>query len=947
MTGSPRSFLPPKKQMRIPGSTYRIQFNPSFGFQEAKEIVPYLAELGISDLYASPIFRARKGSSHGYDVVDQNWINPDLGTEYDFEELAKELAKHELGWLQDIIPNHMAYSNENTMLMDIFEKGQTSDYYSFFDVDWEHPYEGIRGRMLAPFLGTFFGEALENGQIKLSFDDSGLWVTYFDIRFPLKMESYLNIFTHDLGRLKSILGSDHSDFTKLLGIVDALQSLPSQEGKGERYAQMTFAKRVLWELYSTNEHIKRFIDSNVAIFNGDPENPLSFNLLDNLLSEQHFRLSFWKVATEEINYRRFFNINDLISLKIEDETVVDYTHSFIFRLLTEGKLSGLRVDHIDGLYNPTGYLERIRKELGQTYVVAEKILEKGEQLPRVWPVEGTTGYDFLNYVNGIFCQKNNEKKFTKLYSRFTNLKLSLEDLIYEKKKLILEKHMAGDIDNIANLLKQASSRDRHGSDITLYGLKMAMVEVMARFPVYRTYINKEVFRDEDLLYINIAVDKALQSNPGLMYELQFIKRFLLLEFGDYLSEEDKEHCLHFVMRFQQFTGPLMAKGFEDTTLYLYNRLLSLNEVGGFPETFGVSLEEFHDFNKSRNDCYPHSLNATSTHDTKRGEDMRARLNVLSELPEEWERNIKKWSKTNSRKKRAVGGLRVPNKNDEYFLYQTLIGAYPLSEIEQSLFKERLKSYMIKAVREAKVHTAWLEPDHEYEDACIEFLEHILDTSKPNEFLETFVPFQKKIAYYGIFNSLSQTLLKITSPGVPDFYQGTEMWDLNLVDPDNRRPVDFSMRKSLLRTIKEEAQADLLSLVSKLLRQREEGKIKLFLISMALNTRKRYADLFQLGTYTPLVVTGRSKDHIVAFHREYDEKRTVTIAPRFFVTLVEEGELPLGTEVWQDTRVLMPDGAPDQWTNTLTGEIIPEESQIAVGQILQHFPVALLVSNDKV
>ncbi|MCG6981399.1 MAG: malto-oligosyltrehalose synthase [Deltaproteobacteria bacterium] len=933
--------------MRIPGSTYRIQFNPSFGFQAAKEIVSYLAELGISDLYASPIFRARKGSTHGYDVVDPNQINPDLGTEYDFEELAKELAKHELGWLQDIIPNHMAYSSENTMLMDIFEKGQTSDYYRFFDVDWEHPYEGIRGRILAPFLGTFFGEALENGQIKLSFDDSGMWVNYFDLRFPLKIESYLNIFTHDLERLKDSLGSDHSDFTKLLEIVYVLKNLSSLDEAGERYTQITFVKRMLWELYTTNEYIRAFIDTNMAMFNGDPEKPLSFNLLDNVLSEQHFRLSFWKVATEEINYRRFFNINELISLKIEDETVVDHTHSLVFRLFKEGKFSGLRIDHIDGLYDPTRYLERIRKEVGQTYVAAEKILDMGEQLPRVWPIEGTTGYDFLNYVNGIFCPKNNEKKFTGLYSRFTNLKISLEDLIYEKKKLILEKHMAGDVDNIANLLKQASSRDRHGGDITLYGLRMAMVEVMARFPVYRTYINEEVLRDEDLLYINTAVDKALQRNPGLTYELQFIKRFLLLEFGDYLSEEDKEHCLHFVMRFQQFTGPLMAKGFEDTTLYHYNRLLSLNEVGGFPGTFGVSLEEFHDFNKSRNDFWPHSLTATSTHDTKRGEDVRARLNVLSELPEEWERNIKEWSKANSRKKRAVGGLRVPDKNDEYFLYQTLIGACPFSETEQSLFKERLKSYMIKAVREAKVHTAWLEPDHEYERACIEFIERILDTSKANEFLETFVPFQKKIAYYGIFNSLSQALLKITSPGVPDFYQGTEMWDLNLVDPDNRRPVDFSIRKSSLRNIKEEAQADRLSLVSKLLRQREEGRIKLFLISMALRTRKQYADVFQMGTYTPLVATGKLREHIVAFLRVYEQKRTVTIAPRFFVTLVDRGQLPLGNEVWQDTRVLIPDSAPVKWSNTFTSEIIPGEHHIAVGQVLQHFPVALLVSDDKV
>ena len=929
--------------MRIPRATYRIQFNPFFDFQAAREIVPYLAELGISDLYASPIFKARKGSPHGYDVVDQNQINPELGSQSDLEELAMALAKHELGWLQDIIPNHMAYSHENTMLMDVLENGQASDYYTFFDVEWEHPYEAIRGRVLAPFLGTFFGEALENGHLKLVYDDSGLRLTYFDMRFPLKIESYLNIFTHDLGRLKNSLGSDHSDFTKLLGIVYLLKNLPAQEENRERHAQMTFAKRMLWELYSTSEHIKRFIDTNISIFNGDPKSPLSFNLLDKLLSEQHFRLSFWKVATEEINYRRFFNINGLISLKIEDDTVFHHTHSLIFTLLKEGKFSGLRIDHIDGLFDPTRYLEELRKEVGQTYVVAEKILDMGEQLPRVWPVQGTTGYDFLNYVNGIFCQKDNERKFTRIYSRFTNFKMSFEELVYEKKKLILEKHMAGDVDNVADLLKKASSRDRHGGDITLYGLKMALVEVMARFPVYRTYISEGVFRNEDRQHISAAVDKALESSPGLLHELQFIKRFLLLELGDYLSEEEKKNCLYFVMRFQQFTGPLMAKGFEDTTLYIYNRLLSLNEVGGFPKTFGFSLEEFHDFNKSRNDLWPHALTATSTHDTKRGEDVRARLNVLSELPEEWETNIKKWSKLNSKKKKAMRGLRVPDKNDEYFLYQTLVGAYPFSESEQSLFKARIKSYIIKAVREAKIHTAWLAPDHEYEDACIKFLEQILDTAKPNEFLQTFIPFQKKVAYYGIFNSLSQTLIKITSPGVPDLYQGAEMWDLNLVDPDNRRPVDFNLRKSLLRNIKEQDQADLLSLVSQMLRTREDGRIKLFLISTALETRKQHGDIFQMGTYTPLVVSGRLRDHIIAFLREYDGKRAVTIAPRFLVTLVVEGKLPLGSEVWQDTTVIMPDIACANWTNTLSGEIIPGGNQLAVGQILKHFPVALLMS----
>ena len=927
--------------MRIPRATYRIQFNPSFGFQQAKEIVSYLAELGISDLYASPIFKARKGSPHGYDVVDPNQINPDLGTESDYAELAAEVARYKLGWLQDIIPNHMAYSHENAMLMDVFENGQASDYYNFFDVEWEHPHEGIRGRVLAPFLGSFFGEALEKGEIKLLYDEKGLRLAYYNMGFPLKIESYSHIFVYQLEGLKNRLGSDHPDLTKLLGIVYVLKNLPPREENQARYDQITFVKRMLWELYSTNEQIKQFVDTNISIFNGDPQNPLSFNLLDNLLSEQHFRLSFWKVATEEINYRRFFNINELISLKIEDGGVFNHTHALIFTLLKERKISGLRIDHIDGLFDPTRYLRKLRKKVGQTYIVAEKILELGEQVPSVWPIQGTTGYDYLNYANGIFCSKDNEKKISKIYSRSANTKLPFEQLLYEKKKLILEKHMAGDVDNLANLLKRVSSRDRHGGDITLHGLKMAMAEILARFPVYRTYISDRVFREKDRLYIDAAVEKALRSNPGLMHELDFIKKYLLLELGDYLSQEEKRQCVHFVMRFQQLSAPLTAKGFEDTTLYIYNRLLSLNEVGGFPSTFGISLEEFHAFNKNRNDFWPHSLNATSTHDTKRGEDVRARLNVISELPEEWETNIRQWSKINRKIKRKIGSLRVPDKNDEYLIYQTLVGTFPFEDQDYPTFVERIKSYIIKAVREAKVHTAWIKPDHDYEEGCLSFVDRILQPSQDNDFLREFMRFQKKIAHYGTFNSLSQTLIKITSPGVPDFYQGSELWDLNLVDPDNRRPVDFGKRKRLLKNIKDRSQLDTLHLANQLLGSCRNGTIKVFLIHQALTARNEVPAVFERGRYIPLEVQGTWRDHVVAFARNHDGRYAVTIAPRFLTSVVKEGEYPLGLKVWQDTRLVLAAGVPDEWQNRFTGETLRGAGSLPVGESLRYFPVALL------
>jgi len=566
-------------------------------------------------------------------------------------------------------------------------------------------------------------------------------------------------------------------------------------------------------------------------------------------------------------------------------------------------------------------------------------------LQRSWPVQGTTGYDFLNYANGIFCRKEHEKKFTRLYSNFIRSGLAYNDLVSDKKRLIMGKLMAGDIDNLAHLLKGVSSRDRSGSDITLYGLKRALVEVMAHFPVYRTYISRADAGETDYSFIKVAVEKASQSNPSLLHELQFIRKFLLLEFKDYLSEEERRRWIDFVMRFQQFTGPLMAKGFEDTALYSYNRLVSLNEVGGSPDTFGIGLDEFHRFNQRRCRDWPHTVNATSTHDTKRGEDIRARLNVLSEMPQEWEQRIKVWNKINTKHKRKVRDLRVPDRNDEYFLYQTLVGVFPLSDHEYPAVKDRIRQYMVKAVRGAKVHTAWLKPDIEYEEACLQFLEEILNPSPQNAFLAQFLPFQKKVAFYGIFNSLSQTLIKITSPGVPDFYQGTELWDLNLVDPDNRRPVNFQKRRSLLKEIRARAEEDLPALIGDLLQNREDGRIKLWLVFMGLRARSQYAEVFRSGKYLPLAVSGRYSDNIVAFGRNAGDRWSVTIVPRFLVTLVREGEDPLGAVVWQDTRVPLQDGFPRSWRNVLTGEAIHARDALLIGEALRSLPVALLVNES--
>jgi (1->4)-alpha-D-glucan 1-alpha-D-glucosylmutase len=934
--------------MHIPVAYYRIQFNPAFGFQAAENIVSYLADLGISDLYASPIFKARKGSLHGYDVVDPNQLNPELGSKPHFEKVSRTLKAHGMGWLQDIVPSHMAFDHENRMLVDVLENGQSSRYFHFFDVEWDHPYESIKGKVLAPFLGRFYGQSLEGGEIKLRYTKDGFSLGYYSQVLPLRLESYVHLLTYRLHVLKKKLGGDHPDYIKLLGILYILKTLPSKEEMSDRYDQIKFIKTTLWELYHNNQDIRKFIGENLRMFNGKRGIPESFHLLNEILSEQFFRLSFWKVATEEINYRRFFNINELLCLRIEDEDVFNHTHSLIFRLVEEGKITGLRIDHIDGLYDPTNYLTRIRHRAADLYVVVEKILDLEEELPTHWPVQGTTGYDFLNYVNGLFCRGEHRREFNRIYTNFAGVGAPYEELVSEKKRLILGKHMAGDVDNLAHLMKAISSRDRHGSDITIYGLKRALVEVMAHFPVYRTYMGKGISRERDSSYIEEAIERAKGSSPGLLNELQFIERFLLMDFGDYLSEEDKNQWIHFVMRFQQFTGPLTAKGFEDTTLYVYNRLLSLNEVGGNPNRFGVSTAEFHRFLEKRAHLWPHSLNATSTHDTKRGEDVRARLNVLSEIPRQWGKTIKTWSKINRKKKKRVRGRGIPDKNDEYFLYQTLIGAFPFHQGEElHTFRDRMKEYIIKAVREAKVHTAWLKPDTDYEDAFISFLQEILGDDEGNPFLEEFLPFQKMVSDYGLFNSLSQTLIKITAPGVPDFYQGSELWDLNLVDPDNRRPVDFEMRRSFLENVRKREDGETLDLIGELLSTKEDGRIKLFLIYRALRARNTHPQVFQKGAYVPLEAGGKLKDHVIAFGRNHGERSAVTVVPRFLTPVVKEGEYPLGQGVWGDTHIPFPDGISHRWTNVITDQSLHSTSILTVGEAFRHFPVALLMREETV
>jgi len=929
--------------MRLSVATYRLQLHKDFGFSEVRQIVGYLSDLGISDVYASPIFKSRKGSLHGYDVTNPGELNPELGGLSGFEETATEVRERGMGWIQDIVPNHMAFHGENDILRDVLENGRRSPYFEHFDVWWDHPYTGMRGRLLAPFLGSFFGEALEKGEIRLLYDENGFSICYYDLSFPLKIEAYSHVLTHRLEDLRKRIGRNNPEFIDLLGILYSLRILSSQESDEESLDHISFIKNTLWEIYTRCGEIRALIDENVGIFNGEKDPGDRTRRLAPLLSEQMFRLSFWKVATEEINYRRFFSINDLISLRVERERVFSHVHALITKLVRDKKITGLRVDHIDGLYDPEKYLRRLRQEGPETYLVVEKILDTDEELPLQWPVHGTTGYDFMNQVNGVFCRRENERPRTRGYFSFTGLKNEFGDLVLEKKKLILERHMTGDIDNLALQLKDLASRDRYGSDITLYGLKRALAAVMASFPVYRTYVRAKDIRQEDRVCIKKAVEKARATNPGLMHELDFVERFLLLEHPPDLPEEEQGRRLGFVMRFQQFTGPLMAKGFEDTALYVYNRLLSLNEGGESPGRFGVPIERFHAYNQSRVKNWPHALSATSTHDTKRGEDVRARINALSEIPDEWDNQLRVWSRINRKRRKRVGSVDVPDRNDEYFLYQTLVGAWPFDERGHPEFVQRIRAYIIKAVREAKVHTAWLKPDEDYEKAYISFLDDILEPGSP--FLEAFLPFQRKIAHCGVYTGLSQALIKITAPGVPDFYQGCDLWDLNLVDPDNRRPVDYEKRKGFLEECKAKAADDALSFIGEMLATKEDGRIKLYLIYRALHARKEKRALFQEGDYIPLETAGPFKDHVISFARRKGGMWAVTVAPRFFFTLEGESTHPLGEAAWRDTALLVPEQAPENWKNALTGEEVGGRGRLPLAEILRAFPAALLVSED--
>ncbi|KMQ49764.1 Malto-oligosyltrehalose synthase [Chitinispirillum alkaliphilum] len=923
------------EKKHIPGATYRIQFTPDFGFKQALEILPYLQQLGITHIYASPVTRACSGSMHGYNVCDPREVNPELGTKMEFEKLLMEVANRQMGWIQDIVPNHMAYSYENPFLVDVLEHGEASQYSDFFDITWDHQHDSLRGRLLAPFLGKPFGQCVVDGELKVVFENGHLWVAYYDHRYPLSPESYWNVLGGDLEHLQESLGLGNEEYTSFCGCLHALKNLPEVQDKLERFSQCGMAKSVLRQLHENNTLIADHITARIAQFDtGTPESNIRF---DDLMALQNFRLAFWKVASEELNYRRFFTVSDLICIRVEHQHVFEETHSFVLDLIDRGLISGLRIDHIDGLFDPESYLKRLTERVPGIYLVVEKILEKKERLPLSWPVQGTTGYDFMNHLSYIFCDRKSENRFNTLYSKIIGGKVDPEVLQHEKKRLIIGKHMAGDIDNLAQLIMRVAGVDLMGRDITLYGLRRALVEVLTHFPVYRTYISTESISPDDVRYIVKTLKQSRAVMAGLSVEYDFIERFLMMQGDEIRHTEFDDVWKSAVMRFQQFTGPLMAKGFEDTLFYVYNRHMALNEVGGWPTDFGMSLKDFNSFIAKRNAAYPLAMNATDTHDTKRGEDTRARLQVLSEIPAEWARRVNLWRKLNAvhtiRKKRTI---RYPNPNDEYLLYQTLVGTFPFSGEIDDNYINRIKDYMIKAVREAKVYTAWIKPDEEYERAVLDFVDCCVDKSRSPEFFEDFSAFAEEISWFGILNSLAQLTMKLTLPGVPDIYQGTEKWNFSLVDPDNRRPVDYTVNKS-----------DLDSLINRdvnpagLITSPADGRVKIFVTHRCLDMRRKEVSLFQDAGYEPVKAKGKFAHNVVAYLRRSERKCMLVIVPRFTTKMVEMNSCPVGLEIWQDTSLELPATMNDvSLTDLFTREAVRVDGGVMIGELLKSFPMAV-------
>lgn len=885
----------PTEMPNPPIATYRVQLQSEFTLDHCTEAADYWAELGISHVYTSPCLQASPGSTSGYDVVDYACVSSELGGESAFTAFSECLHTHRLGHVLDIVPNHMGIEGQNLWWEDVLRNGQASLYAHCFDVHWRAPQPGLRNKVLLPILGDHYARILESGKFRLDQQGGRFLVHYETNVLPVAPESLRGMLA---------IAAQRSGSQQLAFIADVLAFLlaPASDERDERVRRhrvQEVIEELLARLCRETPPVAQAIQQVVAEVNRDPD------ALDALLEAQNYRLAFWRSADSDLNYRRFFNINKLIGMRTEDEEVFNLTHALVLRWLREGRLNGLRVDHIDGLREPAAYLQHLRQQAGPAYIVVEKILEPGERLP-AWPVAGTTGYDFLNRVNGLFVDPAGEAPLTEFYAHVTGQPTEFRRIVHECKELVLE-GFGGDLERLTGLLVPLCHSRRQYRDYARQEIRQVLAEVLVSYPVYRTYVRapEGQFTPDDERFVRQAVEGGRTARPDLDAALfDFVADLML---GKHTGRAESD----FVMRLQQLTGAVEAKGVEDTAFYRFNRLVTLNEVGGDPAQFGLSLDDFHRAMEDAHRYWPASMLATSTHDTKRSEDVRARINLISEMPHAWAEAVRRWMGMHERRRQGDW----PDRNAEYLFYQTLVGAWPLPV-------DRALAYMHKASHEAKQYTSWSDPNPDYDQALKSFVESALNDAA---FLSDMEAFVRPLITPGRVNSLAQTLLKLTAPGVPDIYQGTELWDLSLVDPDNRRSVDYARRRRLLEGLRHSSLED----VS---RGWEDGLPKLWLIRQTLALRQRRPELFGAqAAYRRLPAAGARAGHVVAFLRR-DEVATVT--PRLVIGL--NGD-------WRDTALELPPGA---WRNALTGELVASDGHAPLASLLGAFPVALLERQQK-
>lgn len=886
--------------MHIPQSTYRVQLHKGFTFKDLSQIIDYLSELGISTIYAAPIFKATPGSVHGYDVTDPHHINPEIGTLEDLRSLRKKLKAKGMSWIQDIVPNHMAFHKDNVRLWDVLERGPHSPYYTYFDILWDHHVEGWKNKLQVPFLGKAPDDAIADQEINLAFGEDGFQIQYFDTRYPLSLSAY--------NFLKD-------QFPEGVFCCNDLQQM------GERAVDLGDWQRdkesyVAALLHDSTKYdqVKGF----VAIINSDPRK------LKELLHNQFYILDYWKNSEWRMNYRRFFTVNELICLRMEDEKVFEEYHQFILQLFKEGLIQGLRVDHIDGLKDPGQYITRLRKTFGQEcYIIAEKILEEKEEMPLQWPLEGTSGYEYLAYTNQLMTNRKGAATLVDFYKQLVPSLLPYPTLVVRNKTMILSHYMAGEWDNLVELFASYGFM----SSFSFENMKQALGAIMIALPVYRIYPQRLPLPEHEQALMVKTFQKAVMISPAVSSEIEYVKSLFL---GDY---NDADKVLEFLQRLMQFTGPLTAKGVEDTTFYMYNALISHDEVGDAPGTLGISIKNFHRRMESRAKRSPLSLNASATHDTKRGEDARQRLNALCEYPEEWMTLVDGWFQANTPHHVILSnGKKAPSKNDEYYIYQSVIGGFPEDLVVTEEWINRLLEYQTKAVREAKVYSDWAQPDEEYESGCHQFIRAILEPH--SSFLVSLTPFLRKIIALATVQACGQVLLKATTPGIPDIYQGCELFDLSFVDPDNRRPVNFLQRRDYLDMLQmKEAEGDGV-LLSFLDDHAGHGVGKLFTLWKVLQFRRSKPELFRAGSYIPLEVHSEQLI-VIAFARVWLDQWSITIIP---LSIKRDEDKHL-LDADPGARVLLPPDAPTQWKNVFTNEKLSGEIRLA--ECLARFPIALL------